>query len=64
MDLWDAETKSKFSFFLKQIDAWNVYNLIIMYITLFTNEHIKWFYLICVFSFTVDSGGSPKTENW
>ena len=46
---------------LKPIEAWNVYNMILMYITLFTNEHTR-LRLICLFGFTVDNGGSPKTK--
>ena len=39
----------------------NIYNMILMYITLFTNETCA-FRLICFFCFTVDNGGSQKTE--
>ena len=61
INLWDAATKSNFSFALKLIEAWNVCNMILMYITLFTNETFA-FSLICFFGFTVDNGGSQKTE--
>ena len=52
---------------LKLIEAWNIYNMILMYITLFTNEPCA-FRLICFFGFTVDflfiqnNGGSQQTE--
>ena len=49
------------TFVLKLIEAYNVYNMILMYITLSTNEH-KCLRLICLFSFTVDNGGSEKTD--
>ena len=61
LSLWDAATKSKFSFVLKLIETWNVYNMILMYITLFTNETFA-FRLIFFFGFTVDNGGSQNTE--
>ena len=51
----------KCSFVLKVIEAWNVYNMILMYITLFTNETCA-YRLIWFFGVTVDNGGSQKTE--
>ena len=39
----------------------NVYNKILMYITLLTNEHTR-LRLNCLFGFTIDNGGSQKTE--
>ena len=50
-----------FSFVLKLIEAWNVYNMILMYITLSTNETCA-LRSICFFGFTVDNGGSQQTE--
>ena len=46
---------------LNPIEAWNVHNIIFVYITLFINEH-KCLRFICLFSVTVDNGSSQKTE--
>ena len=46
---------------LRLIEAWNIYYMILMYITMYTNETCA-FRLICFFGFTVDNGGSQKTE--
>ena len=47
ISLWDATTKSNFSLVLKPIEAWDVYHIILMYITLFTNKYTRllvWFH--------------------
>ena len=62
ISLRDA-TKWNFSLVSKLIEAWNVYSMVLMYITLSTNEH-KFVRLICLFTFTVDSGGSTNRHYW
>ena len=54
------EHKLNYLFVLKQIQTGNVYHAI-MYITLFTNEHIR-LRVTCLYDFTVYNGGPQNTK--